>query len=55
MKLVQKKMFGAIAEAMRSGVKGIFTMHGRDMEDIKNNHSINSLIEKKQIEKLIFL
>lgn len=55
MKLVQKKMYGAIREAMLAGVKGIFTMHGKDMEDIKNNPPIRTLIENKQIEKVLFL
>ena len=30
-------------------------MHGKTMEDIKNNIQINNLIETKQIEKVIFL
>jgi len=30
-------------------------MHGKNLEDIKNNPDINELIEKKQIEKIIFL
>ena len=42
-------------EAVTSGVKGIFTMHGKTMEDIKNNAQINRLLETKQIEKIIFL
>ena len=46
------KQFG---EAISSGVKGIFTMHGKTLEDIKNNVGINHLIENKQIEKIIFL
>ena len=54
-KLDQKKTYGAISEAIRSGVKGIFTMHGKTMEDIKNNVGINQLIETKQIEKVLFL
>ena len=45
----------AIKEAMQSGVKGIFTMHGKDMKDIENNLNINQLLENKQIEKIIFL
>ncbi len=45
----------AIKEAIISGVKGIFTMHGKSMEDIKNNPQINNLIESKQIEKVLFL
>lgn len=45
----------AIGEAISSGVKGVFTMHGKTLEDIKNNSGINFLIETKQIEKIIFL
>ncbi len=45
----------AIEEAMISGVKGIFTMHGKTIEDVKNNIAINQLIETKQIEKVLFL
>lgn len=45
----------AIKRAMYSGVKGIFTMHGNSMEDIKYNEQIHSLIENKQIEKVIFI
>ena len=50
-----KEDIQAIAEAISSGVKGIFTMHGKTMEDIKNNKYIYQLIETKQIEKIIFL
>ena len=45
----------AIKKAMLCGVKGIFTMHGKDMEDLKKNKPVYSLIENKQIEKLIFI
>lgn len=45
----------AIKEATISGVKGIFTMHGKSLEEIKLNKDINELIENKQIEKIIFL
>ena len=45
----------AIKEAILSGVKGIFTMHGKDLEDIKQNLEIKSLIDNKKIEKIIFL
>ena len=45
----------AIKDAMISGVKGIFTMHGKSLEEIKLNRNINELIENKQIEKIIFL
>lgn len=40
---------------MTAGVKGIFTMHGKTMTDIKNNARINYLIQTKQIEKVMFL
>ena len=40
---------------MVSGVKGIFTMHGKNMNDIKQNKYINNLVENKQIEKIIFI
>ena len=45
----------AIKEATISGVKGIFTMHGSSLEEIKLNKDINQLIENKQIERIIFL
>ena len=45
----------AISEALISGVKGIFTMHGSNLEDIKSNPQINKLIEEKKIEKIIFI
>lgn len=45
----------AIKIAMLSGVKGIFTMHGKDMADIQRNKKINELVDNKQIEKIIFL
>lgn len=50
-----KEDIQAIEEAMTSGVKGIFTMHGKTMEDIKSNPKVNQLIENHQIEKVIFL
>ena len=45
----------AIKEAISSGVKGIFTMHGKSLEDVKNNIDVNYLIENKLIEKVIFI
>lgn len=45
----------AIQNAVISGVKGIFTMHGKNLDDIKENQGINYLIKTKQIEKIIFL
>lgn len=46
------KQFG---EAFVSGVKGIFTMHGKSLQDVKSNKEINKLLEDKKIEKVIFL
>lgn len=37
------------------GVKGIFTMHGSNLDDIKNNKAVFKLIENKQIEKILFI
>ena len=45
----------AIQKAMLCGVKGIFTMHGKNMDDLKKNKEISYLIENKQIEKIIFI
>ncbi len=45
----------AIEEAMLSGVKGIFTMHGKTIEDVHSNQYIKKLIDKKIIEKIIFI
>ena len=45
----------AIHYALYSGVKGIFTMHGKNVEDIKNNKQIYELIENREIQKLVFL
>ncbi len=45
----------AIKYAFFSGVKGIFTAHGKNMNDLRSNVKIYDLIENKQIEKIIFL
>ena len=45
----------AIHYALYSGVKGIFTTHGKNVEDIKNNKQIYELIENREIQKIIFL
>ena len=50
-----KEDIEAIHYAIYSGVKGIFTMHGKNVEDIKNNKLIYELIENKEIQKVIFL
>ena len=51
----QKEDVMAILRAITSGVKGIFTMHGNSLEDIKSNVEVNELIKNKKIEKIIFL
>ena len=45
----------AIEKAVISGVKGIFTMHGKSIDDVKNNKDINKLLEKNILEKIIFI
>ena len=45
----------AIEEAMISGVKGIFTMHGKTIEDVNSNRFIKKLTDEKIIEKIIFI
>ena len=45
----------AIEEAMLSGVKGIFTMHGKSIEDVHSNKYIKKLIDEKIVEKIIFI
>lgn len=45
----------AIEYALYSGVKGIFTMHGANLDDVKNNKEICRLVENKQIEKILFI
>ena len=45
----------AIKLAICSGVKGIFTMHGENLEDIKNCKEVGELIENKIIQKIFFL
>lgn len=50
-----KEDIEAIRYALYSGVKGIFTMHGKCVEDIKNNRQIYELIENGEIQKVVFL
>ena len=45
----------AIKYALCSGVKGLFTMHGSEMKDVKGNFEVGELIERHWIEKIIFL
>lgn len=50
-----KEDIEAIKEAMISGVKGIFTIHGKNFDDLKSNKYIKELIDNKQIEKIIYI
>lgn len=45
----------AIHYAVCSGIKGIFTLHGKTMEDIMLNPCIGKLINLHIFERLIFL
>ena len=45
----------AINYAICSGVKGVFTAHGNDLEDLIINSSIRILIEKNIFERIIIL
>jgi len=45
----------AIKEAVCSGVKGIFTAHGSNKEDILKNPTLNKLLSENIIERIIFL
>lgn len=45
----------AIKIAICSGVKGIFTAHGKNLEEIIKNPELNILIKEKIVEKVIQL
>lgn len=45
----------SIEYAVCSGVRGIFTAHGSNIEDIKKNPILGQLIEKQMIDKILFL
>lgn len=45
----------AIEYAVCSGVRGIFTAHGANIEEVKKNPILNKLIEKQMIDKVLFL
>lgn len=45
----------AINYAVCCGIKGIFTAHGHNLEDLELNPIIKELLDKKVIERLIFL
>lgn len=45
----------AIDYAMCSGVKGIFTAHGKDIEEVNKNPEISKLLQKNVFERIIKL
>lgn len=45
----------AIIYAVCSGVKGIFTAHGSNFNDLNNNPELRNLINKNIIERIFFL
>ncbi len=50
-----KEDVGAIRYALCSGVKGIFTAHGNEYKDLKENPIFNEMINLKLFEKIIIL
>lgn len=50
-----EKDIEAIQTAICSGVKGIFTAHGSNIEDIKRNSAMETLLKKHIFDKIIFL
>ena len=45
----------AIDYAMCSGVKGIFTAHGKNIDEINQNSELSKLLNKHIFERIIFL
>ena len=50
-----KEDVDAIDYAMCSGVKGIFTAHGSDISELRQNETLNKLYEEKLFKRIIFL
>ena len=50
-----KEDIQAIEYAITSGVKGIFTAHGVNLEEIEENPILRELIIKNRIEKILLL
>ena len=46
---------GAIERMVCSGVKGIFTAHGKFLEDVQLNETLNKLIHTHIFDNIIFL
>ena len=45
----------AIDYAVCSGVKGVFTAHGKDLEEIEKNPELSKLINKHIFERIVIL
>ena len=45
----------AIEYAVCSGVRGIFTAHGANMEEVRQNPILSQLVTKQIIDKILFL
>ena len=45
----------AINYAVCSGIKGIFTAHGSDISELRQNETLNKLYEEKLFKRIIFL
>ena len=52
---MSKGYINAIDYAMCSGVKGIFTAHGKDIDEIKRNPELSNLLDKHIFERVILL
>ena len=50
-----KEDIEAIEYAICSGVRGIFTAHGANIEELKKNPILSQLLEKQMIDKVLFL
>ena len=50
-----KEDVAAIKEAVCSGVKGIFTAHGEEKEELIKNPILKELIKEQMVEKILFL
>ena len=50
-----KEDIEAIQYAINSGVKGIFTAHGKDIEEINRNPELSRLLNRHIFERIILL
>ncbi len=50
-----KEDIEAIKYAICSGVRGIFTAHGANMKELRQNPILSKLIQEQMIDKVLFL